>query len=206
MPFPLFLVLILICAFLFQHHLRKNMRIEDKHREIFWAKEAKSLSVRRKPLTPEDYIYADISQLTFPPLTTLSSGEQRHYQRLIREIKEFATLDLMNFSTLTNTEIRIRFGTAHQTLITQNEENYVQLLRRLAEYGHFMINAHNPHEAIIAFEETVRLGSDYSDHYLSLATLYQEQHQKDKLEQLKNHVKASPSPAMASISKKLTAF
>ncbi|WZL80664.1 hypothetical protein QBE53_12730 [Vallitaleaceae bacterium 9-2] len=206
MSFPSIFIIFIILVALFQHHLRKNMRQENQNRAQFWSKEEKSLSTRRKELHPEDYITPNLTWLTLPDIPSLEAGQKIHYQQVSKHLQELSTMDMMNFSNLTNTEVRIRFGTANQTIITQNEANYNHFLKALAEYGHLMIELEEYQEAIHAFEEAIRIGSDYSDHYITLAKLYAQHHQHQKLSDLKHKASSLDSLNKTMIEKKLAAF
>ena len=203
MAFPSIFIIFLIFVFIFQHHMRKTTRQEKLNREKFWNEEKKSLSTRRKNFSQSDYIIPNLSKLTYPTIISIEPGQHLHYQQVTHQLKELSSMDLMNYSDLTNTEIRIRFGTANQTVIAQNEANYNRFLKVLAEYGYLMLEFEEVEEAIIAFEECVRLGSDYSNHYLTLAHLYLQKNQDYKVSKLKEKAQALNSLNKSVILKKL---
>ncbi len=206
MAFPSIFIIFVIFVVLFQYHLRKNMRQENINREQFWNNEEKSLSTRRKEFNDDDYIKPNLSKLSFPTVPSLNPGQTLHYKQVKNRLQELSSMDLMNFSNLTNTELRIRFGTANQTVITQNEANYNNFLKSLADYGHLMIEFEEINEAIVAFEECIRLGSDYSDHFLTLAQLYLQKKQRYKLTDLIEKAESLDSLNRSIILKKLASF
>ncbi len=61
-------------------------------------------------------------------------------------------------------------------------------------------------EAIAAFEECIRLGSDYSTHFITLAQLYLEKNQTHKLSDLKEKAASLESLNRSIILKKLASF
>ncbi len=206
MAFPSIFIIFVIFVVLFQYHLRKNMRQENINREQFWNNEEKSLSTRRKEFNENDYIKPNLSKLSFPTVHSLNPGQTLHYQQIKNRLQELSSMDLMNFSNLTNTELRIRFGTANQTVITQNEANYNSFLKSLADYGHLMIEFEEINEAIVAFEECIRLGSDYSDHFITLAQLYLQKNQRYKVTDLIEKAESLKSLNRSIILKKLASF
>lgn len=185
MAFPTLFILFLIGIFIFQHHLRKNMKIEDKTKDEFWRKEQSSLVVRKKEIAPEDYIIPDISELSFQLPEDMEPGDELQLKQLIKRIKDLSTHDMMNFSNLSNTDLRIRFGTANQSIITNNEYTYNNFLKALASYAHLINEYKHPEESIIALKQCISLGSDYSDHFVYLGQLYLDLHMPNDFSDLK---------------------
>lgn len=188
MAFPSIFIIFVIALFVFQHHLRKNMKVEDKAKDEFWRKEQASLVVRKKEISPEDYLVPDISKLSFNIPEAVEPGDELQLKQLIKRIKELSTHDMMNFSDLTNTDIRIKFGTANQSIITENEYTYNNFLKALASYAHLMNDYSQKDESIMALEECVSLGSDYSDHFVLLGQLYLDNQMTSELNKLKETV------------------
>jgi tetratricopeptide (TPR) repeat protein len=91
---------------------------------------------------------------------------------------------MMNFSNLSNTEVRLKFGTANQSIITTNEYNYNNYLRTLSEYAGIMADNNNVPEAINAYEQCIALKSDYSNHFIELGKLYKTQNMSTQLKEL----------------------
>lgn len=178
MGFPAIFAFFIVVVFLFNYRLKKASREEKKVNVTFWQKERESYSVRKQALSEADYLHPSIEHLCFPTLA-LDSYDQQYFDSLKNKITSLSKKNMMNFSQLTNTEIRFRFGAANQNIISENETNYNAYLKALAEYGKFM-NTHNEtHEAIAAYEECIDLKSEYSVHYLSLAGLYASQKNKE---------------------------
>lgn len=184
MAFPSFFIIFVILIFIFQHHLRKNIKAENKSKDEFWQKEQSSLVVRKKEFTQDDYIVPKIDELSLAVPPNMEAGDELQLKQLIKRIKDLSSLDMMNFSQLTNTEIRLKFGTANQSIVTNNEYTYNNYLKTLASYAYLMNEYSNKTESIIALEQCISLGSDYSEHFHYLAKLYLEDHSTDKYKQL----------------------
>lgn len=182
MAFPSFFIIFLIIIFVFQHHLRKNRKIEEQQKQAYWSKEQASLVVRKKEFSPDDYIHPSIDTLKLDTPTSLSEAEKLYLDQLISSIKSLSTADMMNFSHLTNTEIRLQFGTANQTIITNNEQNYTLFLKALGQYAKLMLEHKEIQEATSALEECIRLNSDFSEHYIQLGIIYHSQNNSSQLE------------------------
>jgi len=166
------------------------MKTEAKRKQLFWEKEKRSLIVRKKELTEDDFIHCDISTLSFPKLLELEPHDKKQYRQLKERIDELSQLDMMDLTGLSNTELRLRYGTANQTLIQTNENNYHLFLKALYAYGHFLVEHNQINEAICAYELCIQLGSDYSKHFIGLADLYVQTQQHHKLSALIQRAKA----------------
>jgi hypothetical protein len=185
MAFPSFFIIFVISIFVFQHHLRKNNKIENKAKNEFWQKERKSLVVRKKEFSKEDYIVPDITNLTLSIPKDMVPGDELQLKQLVKKIKDLSTHDMMNFSDLSNTELRLRFGTANQSIITNNEYTYNNFLKALASYANLMNDYNLAEESMIALEQCISLGSDFSEHFSHLGQLYINKHMQTELNSLK---------------------
>lgn len=184
MAFPTVFILFVILIFVLQHHLRKNTKLNDKAKDDFWQKEQASLVVRKKEFTPKDYIVPNIANLTLSIPEDLAPDDALQLKSLVKRIKDLSKQDMMNFNYLTNTELRLKFGTANQTIITNNENTYNNFLKALASYAFFMNDNNHINESIQALEQCIELGSDYSEHFIYLGQLYINQHLNSDLQEL----------------------
>jgi len=206
MAFPSFFIIFIILIVLFQHHLRKNMRLENQAREQFWAKEQKSLIVRRKDFSSTDYILIPKNTLDLSQPPNLDLGEKLYFKQLLKQINALEEQDMMNFSNLTNSEIRLKFGTANQTVISNNELNYNNYLKALAIIAKFFIEYTQDEKAIDILERCIEMNSDYTDHFITLAKLYQKHSQNVKLKQLLLTASNLETPLKKGLLEKLKSF
>lgn len=194
MAFPSFFIIFIILVVLFQYHLRKNMRIEEQAKEEFWQKEKESLIVRKKNFSPEDYIKIPDDNLDLDEKPNFNQSDLMYYKQLIHQLHQLEPLDKMNFSHLSNTDIRLQFGTANQTIIQNNEtnyNNYLQVLGKLAK----LYQDNDDHETAQGIlERCIAMKSDYRDHYMTLASLYVETGRKQALLDLIQKAESLESP------------
>lgn len=201
-PIPIFFILFLIFVFIFQHHLHKNMKIENEANDGFWEKEQKSLRVRRKNITEDDILHIDIQTLHFPDVS-LSDSDRFLYTRIKENIHRMKDLPMINLIGISNQDIRLQFGTANLPTITTYEENYTGFLKAIASYAKFMAEHNEIEEAIQAYEICVQNGSDYSHHYLALKELYTQKNEIKKIQALDSYLEKLPKSNRFIIEKKL---
>lgn len=206
MHIPVLFIWFLIFSVLFYYNIKKTSKKENAAKEAFWEQEQASLSVRKKEFDPSDYIKPELSRLSMVTPSTMDPGDSMHLSQLRQRLHSLETMDMMNFSHLSNTEIRMRFGTANQSIITTNEQHLHVFLKTLYEYGVFMVRHNETDEAIAAFELAVDLGSDYSNHYIELAKLYEARHNWASIEKLIHKAEAIQTLNRTLILNKLSAF
>ncbi|RRD96106.1 hypothetical protein EII17_00945 [Clostridiales bacterium COT073_COT-073] len=169
---PSFFILFLTFLFLWTYNSRKQQKKYQAEKDAFWEKEKESLVVRKKEIPANLYYQPNIHPLHFPKLE-LDPATAAKYEKLTKQLINSADLPMLNLNNLSNTEIRLNFGTANQPVITQAEENYEAFLGFLYEYALLMQSQDCIEEAISAMEEAIRLNSDISKHFFLLGDLYQ---------------------------------
>ncbi len=181
--FPSFLILFLTFLFIWNHNLQKRQKAHQANKEAFWGKERQSLVVRKKDIPAELYFHPDISCLSFPDLA-LDAASKIKYEALKKQLHDSLSLPMLSFHDMSNTDLRLTFGTANQPVITQAEENYEAFLNFLYEYATLMKQHGKNSEAIAALEEAIRLKSDICQHYFLLGELYQAESDREALDVL----------------------
>lgn len=194
MALPSLFILFITLVILFQYNLRKNTKIENKMKEAFWKNERDSLVVRKKDFTDEDYIHIPDTPLVLESTETFEEGDKLYYKQLVRQLNQLETLDMMNFSDMTNTEIRLAFGTANQTIVQNNEVNYNNYLKTLAKLSKLYEDYKLYPSAISILERCIAMNSDYKEHFLHLGAMYRKTNQQVSLKALITKADALESP------------
>ncbi len=182
--FPVVFVWFLIAIFIFRHHMRKNTKAQDKVTDAFWKKEESSLVVRRKDLASEDYLH--------PTLTEADLKDEAFYTQLgVPELyrqqlylKELLKTEMVNFQHITNTDLRLMYGTAMIKVIEGYEDNWNAYLNTLYLIGKKLIDTDAHRYAAKLLEDGITIGTDNRSHFLLLAKYYKAQGKKEALETL----------------------
>ena len=123
--------LVMIFVIWLTYELKKHSR-EEKQRELdFWERERRAGFVPRKPT--EDIKYIKITEDFLPKDRGDEEGE---LNVLCNRILSFKDLKIADLSSLTNTELKEKYGTANFPLLSETDSNYtrlVPLLGRLCE-------------------------------------------------------------------------
>ena len=179
MYFPLFASFIIFIAWLtFQiHHINER---EESRMETFLEKEMRSNSVRKKPL--DDLEYITIPLETFP-MDVLEDNQ------VISEchdtLRTLASEKIVNFTGISNTDLKLTYGTANLTLLSRYDQNYTILARTLQTFGRELYTQGLVDEAQVVLEFAISTKTDVSGTYSLLKQIYEEKNLPEKIDDLR---------------------
>lgn len=130
MKIPVF-GLVMIFVIWLTYELKKHTRSEKKSTADFWERERQADSVRRRSTADVTYITVDDS---FLPADKGSADSEIF--SLCKRILVFSDKKIADLSSMTNTELKERYGTANFTALSEADSNFtalVPLLGRLTE-------------------------------------------------------------------------
>lgn len=187
MPFPF----IFISFIVFVLWVRVKMNQADNKKSTwddeYWAREQEANFVRKKDISNLDYITVAEEDL---PFSDTASDEEKRYQE---QVRGFLSKKMINLSGMTNTDIKLAYGTANFPVLSEYDQNYTTFLRNLVFWGRH-IHDNKPEEDTRArqiLEYAITLGSDITDNYLVLADIYLQEGETEKIRQLMEHVEQS---------------
>ena len=178
MKFPIFASIFLLTIWLgFAISRAKNK--PDKSMEEFVKREALSNNVRKKPLDDLDFITFDPNQL---PLDLMKEDDTAvDLQSLLSRL---STEKIVNFSGYSNTDLKLKYGTANLRVLSAYDQNYILLARTLNRLAERYLNAGYLQEAKTLLEFAVSTGTDVSGTYKMLSGIYLEENTPDKIDAL----------------------
>lgn len=158
--------LIVFCA-LIAYENKKHIRMEDKFKQDFWEREERANNVRKKSLDNLPYITLPFDKL---PMDTLQEDET--VSECHRQLRALSSLKIVNFTGYTNTDLKLEYGTANITFLSEYDQNYTLLVRTLQEWAEALYKQNFLSEAVTVLEFAVSTGTDVSHSYYLLADLY----------------------------------
>lgn len=172
---PVMLICILCFCGILKYKLRTLEKKEHEQTEAFIRRERKaSLPIKR-----------DMSDLTFItiPITKLPMQEDAtpkaaSYQNTI---KELYTMKICNLSSLSNTDLKLKYGAGNLNELMEYDQNYTLLIRTLADWGTWLYENQFTKDAQIVLEYAKDCNSDIKKNYATLAKIYKSQEQYDKI-------------------------
>lgn len=178
MKFPIlasFLVFIVILA-IFN---KRTTNIHKKHNEEFWERERKSNFVRKKSL--EDLNYISIPFSSFP--MNIATDDET-ITSCLKELDSLKDEKIVNFTGYSNTDLKLEYGTANITALSQYDQNYTLFVRALHSWGSRLYELGYTDEALIVLEYAIATRTDISGTYYLAASIYHQKGQYDKIKHL----------------------
>lgn len=178
MKFP-FLASFIVFIFVFTLYNRRNEKIRKNREKEYWERERQSNSVRRKSL--DDLEYLSVPFLDFPMETAI---EDEIVSSCISELDSLRDEKIVNLTGFTNTDLKLAYGTANITQLSQYDQNYTLLVRMLQKWASRLYELGYHDDALTILEYAVLTRTDISATYYLAASIYHEKGQYDKIRHL----------------------
>lgn len=170
---------VLIFSAVIFFYLKSHRKTDSSSREDFWERERAANSTRRKSLDDLNYITIPVDEFPMSLLEDVPKVED--YKQIILSLSE---LPVVNFTGLTNTELKLRYGAPNLDLLMRYDQNYTLLVRTLQQWAQLLYDSGYVKEACHMLEFAVSTGTDVSSTYRLLCQIYHEQHTPEKIQDL----------------------
>lgn len=147
--------------------LKKNTRTMEQERQSFWQRERAANSVRKKPLDDLDYINIPLDRL--PCSMHL---EDPVVAECVEVLRTLAECKIVNLTGITNTDLKLTYGTANITPLSEYDQNYTLLVTTLQKWADKLYSLGDTDAAKTIWEYAVSIRSDITKTYLQLAEIY----------------------------------
>ena len=146
--FPFLAIFIVFCLIL-AFYIRKNDAAQKKVQDEFWEKERLSNAVRKKDISQLDYITIPFDKI---PVKLKTSTEEQFFQ--------LADKPMLNFVGISNTDLKLQYGTANLDILTEYENNFLNFVALLPDYATELIEAGEKETALMLLEFAVDANAD----------------------------------------------
>lgn len=187
--FP-FLASFIIFIVWLTYELKKHEKLEKSALNDFWRREEEANQVRKKSLDNLDYVKIPFDVI---PKSLLADNED--VQDCLELLNKLSEKKIVNFTGYSNTDLKLEFGTANLTVLSQYDENYTLYARTIYKLASLYYQNGYESNARILLEKALESGTDISGNYLLLAEIYQKQGENDKLGALLRSANDMPSTA-----------
>lgn len=153
-------------------------KMEKDQEEAFWEREREANSVRRKPIDHLDYIKIPDTL----PFETASTNDI--IEGAVAQIKALSSEKILNLTGYTNTDLKLKYGTANITELTEYDNHYTTLVTTLQKWADALLDANLEKEAVSVMEYSVSIGCDIGKPYRLLAVRYLKENRIDDYESL----------------------
>ncbi len=176
-----FLASLIVFIIFLSIRIKRQNKIQQENEKSFWERERLANSVRRKPLDNLNYIHIPLE--TFP---THVLQEDETVLECVDLMESLTAQKIVNLTGYTNTDLKLEYGTANITVLTEYDQNYTLLIRTLQKWADTLIAAGYAGEAAILMEFAVSTQTDISRTYYQLAEYYVSQRESEKIQWLKD--------------------
>ena len=160
--FPFLAIFIVFCLVL-NFYIRRNDSTQQKVMDEFWDKERKSNAVRKKDISKLDYIIIPLDKI---PVKLETSTE--------KAIFALAEQPMLNLIGISNTDLKLEYGTANLEILTQYENNFLDFVALLPDYTLELSGAGEKEAALMLLEFAVSVNADSRKIDNQLAALKEE--------------------------------
>lgn len=144
--------------------VRRQAKLTKERENAFWAREERSNNVRRKSLEHLDYISVPLER--FP---THLLNDHSDVLECINILEDLSSAKIVNLTGYSNTDLKLEYGTANITLLSEYDQNFTVLIRTLQKWADLLWANHYSKEAADIMEYAVHIGTDIGKSYYLLA-------------------------------------
>ena len=178
-----YITIIICCSFLALCYVvsRNVSRFKKTHgqsHEEFLEQESRANSVRKADISALPFVEIPLDKL---PLDALSACG---YSALAEKLRALASVKILNLSMYTNTELKLMYGPANLTALSDCDDAYTSLIMLLNKIGASLLEADRPDDAEKFLSFAISIGSDITTSYTMLATLYAKKHDINRIDRL----------------------
>ncbi len=150
--------------------LRKSRNLNEKASVDFWENESMANSVRKKQLEDSDFVHFPFDKL--PPE---DSFDPEAIPECYTTLKELSDKKMVNLNGISNTEVKMRFGTANISILSEYDANYENFAKNIYLLCQHLYDLGRKEESLMLSEETILTGTDSLSHYKLIIQIYREQ-------------------------------
>lgn len=169
--------------------LRRSTQRTQRKNEEFWERERRANSTRKKDIEHLSYLVIpnDLPSLESSPalkdILANNSTLSRDYERIttLRDKK------ILNLTGKSNTDLKLEYGVANLTVLTEYDDNYTLLSRSLARLGHGLMEQGDYEDAIQFLEYDIKTGTDIRSVYEDLCDYYVNNNKSHKISWLRQY-------------------
>lgn len=174
-----FLASFIIFSIFISFTIKRQAKNRKKEDADFWARERKANSIRRKSLDSLNYISIPLE--SFP---TNLMNENPEVMDCINMAEYLTSQKIVNLTGWSNTELKLEYGTANITTLSEYDQNYTLLVRTLQKWADLLLDAGYGKEASVLMEFAVRTRTDIGRTYYQLADYWAFRGEKSRIEEL----------------------
>ena len=192
--FPFLAIFIVFCIVL-TYYIRKGDSSQKKVMDDFWEKERQANAIRKKDISKLDYITIPLEKI---PQKLCTSVETSFFA--------LAEKPMLNLTGISNTDLKLEYGTANLAILSEYDENFIDMVALLPAYVSELLEAGQTETAQMLLEFAVDVKADSRILYQQLATLYKDTQLEDKIQNIWKASETLPELTKKAIQKDLSSM
>lgn len=156
---------LLIFVIWLQYEIRKAARLSKRGTEAFWKKEREANLTRRIDISGLPYIIIPFEDL---PMSDYDDATINSYRDTILSL---SGKKILNLSDMSNTDLKLAYGSANFSLLSEYDNNYMILVSILQKWGERLYHKGLYAEAAAVLEAAVKCHTDVKSTHILLAKL-----------------------------------
>ncbi|MBR4027000.1 MAG: hypothetical protein IKJ01_05515 [Lachnospiraceae bacterium] len=190
-----FLIIFTVFIITLSLQLKKNTSDQQQVHEEFWKKERLANNTRKQDISKLDYVHIPWEEL---PQNLDTPSEQAFWNLKEKQI--------LNLTGLSNTDLKLQYGVANLTQLTEYDTNFIEMVSLLPTYAKELIDAGYIENGKILLEFGISCKADSKRIYIMLADIYKEAGETSKIAELKEQAKLLPELQKQIIIKELDTY
>lgn len=178
MKFPIFATIAVFSAFIWYYMKSTNKKVHFDT-ESFWERELRANNTRKQPIDSLPYITIPLETLPF-----IENTDNETLKNCQDQILFLSEQKIINLTGISNTDLKLQYGVANLTALSDYDQNCTILLRTLHNWGKELNSLGFKEDATRVLEFAIDCKTDIRGSYLLLADLYIEKQEYDKIELL----------------------
>lgn len=172
------LPLVLVFVAWLAYELKRHDRLRKQSKLDFLEREQKANLTRRNNIDNLDYITIPFDTL---PFFEINDELIMKLQTIIKNLSNHRILNLSQFS---NTDLKLKYGSANLTILSEYDNNFVTLASALCKWGERLLFLGYEKEALTVLEYGISCGTDLSNNYYLLAKYYKDNNMTSEINKL----------------------
>lgn len=154
---------------------RRHKKLIEKYEKDFWDRETRANNTRKKSL-------ANLAYISIPDYLIPENfmPEDAEVSELFETLRYLSNQKIVNLTGYTNTDLKLEYGTANITCLSEYDQNYTLLARTLQRLAEILYKSGRIKKARTVLEFAVSTDTDVSHSYYLLADIYDAEGEYDK--------------------------
>lgn len=151
------LIIVLIFVIWLGYEIKKSRRAGEQQSKEFWDRENEALLSARK--STADILFIEVPDEIIPPVVIDAEDEDSlSVNTLISELESLRGTKIADLSEYTNTDLRIKYGTANFTWLSEADTRFASLVRIMSGLITLLVKTSRSDDARILIDYCGRNG------------------------------------------------